>query len=386
MGVRESTLENLVANFDVFFNAYQGRRVFVTGHTGFKGSWLSEWLLLLGAEIHGYALDPEPGAVLFDQLELSRRLSSDTRADLADRGRLAKLVAEVKPDFVFHLGAQPLVRLSYRQPVDTFATNLMGTVHILEAVRLAASPSVTICVTTDKCYENDERVSGYSEDDPMGGHDPYSASKGCAELVVSSYRRSYFSGGGQIKVASARAGNVVGGGDWAEDRVIPDCIRALSKGVPVSIRNPGTTRPWQHVLEPLSGYLHLAARLATNPAPTGISNTDQSLCSAFNFGPLPGSKRTVRNVLEEVFLHWPGSWVMPGVADTVHEASRLSLCTDKATGLLGWVPVWSFEETIRRTVAAYRRLVAGELAASVLHSQISDYTNDAAKRKLPWCV
>ncbi len=370
----------------MFFNAYQGRRVLVTGHTGFKGSWLSEWLLLLGAEIHGYALDPEPGAVLFDQLELSRRFSSDTRADLADRGRLIKLVAEVKPDFVFHLGAQPLVRLSYRQPVETFATNVMGTVHILEAVRVAANPCVTICVTTDKCYENDERDSGYSEDDPMGGHDPYSASKGCAELAVSSYRRSYFSGRGKIKVASARAGNVVGGGDWAEDRVIPDCIRALSKGVPVSIRNPDATRPWQHVLEPLSGYLHLAARHATDPDSTVISDTDQSLCSAFNFGPLPGSSRTVRNVLEEVFTHWPGSWVIPGAADAVHEASRLSLCTDKAKGLLSWMPVWAFEETIERTVAGYRRLIAGERAAAVLQSQIGDYTHDAVKRKIPWCA
>jgi len=369
----------------MFLNAYQGKRVLVTGHTGFKGTWMCEWLSLLGAEMHGYALDPAPHAVLFDQVKLQQRMCSDTRADLADGVRLARIIADLEPDFIFHLAAQPLVRHSYRHPVDTFVTNVIGTIHVLEAVRAAKLRCVTICVTTDKCYENDGRVRGYEESDPMGGHDPYSASKGCAELAIASYRRSFFSNGMGAKLASARAGNVLGGGDWSEDRVIPDCIRALSRGGTVQIRNPQAIRPWQHVLEPLSGYLHLAARLATERDRAANEIQDEGLCSAFNFGPARSSCRSVAQVVEEVFRHWPGKLVVGRPAEDFHEAAKLELCTAKAARQLSWAPVWSFEKTIENTVTAYRYMLEGGRVDSILRSQIENYVAVARDLRMPWC-
>ena len=246
--------------------AYEGKRVLVTGHTGFKGSWLCEWLLSLGAEIAGYALDPQPHEILYDQLGLGSRIAIDQRGDLADRAALAALVADFSPQIVLHLAAQPLVRLSYEIPVETFATNVLGTAHLLEAIRLSGNPCAVVCVTTDKCYENREWLHAYREEDPMGGHDPYSASKGAAELVIASYRSSFFQSSivdpqSSIRLASARAGNVIGGGDWAQDRIVPDCLRSIRKGESILVRNKIATRPWQHVLEPLSGYLWLAACL-----------------------------------------------------------------------------------------------------------------------------
>jgi CDP-glucose 4,6-dehydratase len=264
-------LENLEITIRMSFGSiYKGKRVLITGHTGFKGAWLAEWLVALGAEVTGFALPPPSTPSLFDQLGLKTRLRH-LEGDVRDLPAVRAALAASQPDFVFHLAAQPLVRLSYSQPVETYATNIMGTVNVLEAVRLAGLPCVVVAITTDKCYENKEWVHSYREEDPMGGYDPYSSSKGAAELVIASYRRSYFSApNSPVKLASARAGNVIGGGDWALDRIVPDCIRALASGTPIPVRNKIATRPWQHVLEPLSGYLWLGACLHNSqlPAPS----------------------------------------------------------------------------------------------------------------------
>ncbi|MBK1882473.1 CDP-glucose 4,6-dehydratase [Luteolibacter pohnpeiensis] len=361
-------------------SAYRGKRVFVTGHTGFKGSWLCEWLLSLGAEVVGYALDPQPHEILFDQLKLSERLVADHRGDLCDRERLVKIISDFQPEIVLHLAAQPLVRLSYDIPVETFATNVMGTAHVLDAVRLAGISCRIVAVTTDKCYENREWLHAYREEDPMGGHDPYSASKGAAEIVIASYRSSFFPGNGAVKLASARAGNVIGGGDWALDRIIPDCIRALRKNEAIPVRNKIATRPWQHVLEPLSGYLWLAASLAT-PAEPG-----RELTSAFNFGPNLTSNRTVSELVEELLRHVDGGWIDASDPNARHEASKLNLATDKAFHLLQWQPVWNFEQTIAQTADWYQAEANGADPAEFTRKQISEYQSAAAKKALVWAL
>lgn len=361
-----------------FADYYRGKRVFLTGHTGFKGSWLTQWLLQLGAEVHGYALDPQPHEILFDQLGLSQRIASDTRADLADRPALAGALELAKPDVVFHLAAQPLVRLSYQIPVETFATNVMGTAHVLDAIRVADRPCSVVCITTDKCYENREWLHAYREEDAMGGYDPYSASKGAAELVISSYRRSFFPADGPIRLASARAGNVIGGGDWAKDRIVPDCIRALRAGEPIPVRNKIATRPWQHVLEPLSGYLLLGQKLATD--------SDPALASAFNFGPALTSNRTVAELVQELLRHIPGAWKDESDPHALHEASKLNLATDKAFHLLGWQPVWDFEETIATTAAWYQAESASQDAVDITQTQILHYNQSASERTIAWSI
>jgi CDP-glucose 4,6-dehydratase len=348
--------------------AFVKRRVLVTGHTGFKGAWLCEWLLGLGAEVHGMALDPQPDAVLFGQLGLAKRLSSDIRADVADRDTLTRIVAETRAEFVFHLAAQSLVRASYRDPVGTFATNVMGTAHLLEAVRLAETPCTVVCVTTDKCYENREWPHAYREDDAIGGHDPYSASKGAAELLIASYRRSFFPPEGLVRLASARAGNVIGGGDWAAERIVPDCIRAVRAGKPVMVRNRQSTRPWQHVLEPLSGYLLLAAALATCAPPRR-----HDLCSAFNFGPSVDSNRTVAELVAELLETTGGQWVDANQPNAPHEASQLHLATVKAYHLLGWKPQWSFADAVRHTADWYVAEALGQDVAELTRAQIATY-------------
>jgi CDP-glucose 4,6-dehydratase len=360
-------------------DAYRGKRVLVTGHTGFKGSWLCEWLLSLGALVTGYALDPQPHELLYSQLELQGRLDGDFRGDLADRPRLAAIVRDLQPDIILHLAAQPLVRLSYDIPVETFATNIMGTAHMLDAVRLAGNPCNVVAVTTDKCYENREWLHAYREEDAMGGHDPYSASKGAAEIVISSYRSSFFPSDGPVKLASARAGNVIGGGDWALDRIIPDCFRALRKKDSIPVRNKIATRPWQHVLEPLSGYLWLGASLSA-PKP------GQELTSAFNFGPNLTSNRTVAELVQELLKHTGGEWIDASDPHARHEASKLNLATDKAFHLLQWQPVWPFEETISRTAEWYLGEAAGADPASLTRSQIAAYQSDAAAKTIPWAI
>jgi CDP-glucose 4,6-dehydratase len=391
-------MENLAvtSSGSPFGSAYRGKRVLVTGHTGFKGAWLSEWLLALGARVTGLALCPPTTPALFDQLDLTNRLT-DLRCDVRDLAAVEAIVDRVRPDFVFHLAAQPLVRLSYAQPAETYATNVMGTVNVLEAIRRAKFPCIVIAITTDKCYENREWLNSYREMDPLGGHDPYSSSKGAAELVIEAYRRSYFSASDSlVRLASARAGNVIGGGDWAVDRIVPDCIRALSRGEAIPVRNQTAMRPWQHVLEPLSGYLWLAACLADASAQERVSLRSaelwnpqaeriKALCSAFNFGPALASNRCVLNVVEEILRHWPGRWEDRSDPKAVHEAKLLSLATDKAHHLLGWSPVWNFEQTIARTTLWYRQAVAAsDVIPELTRQQIDAYTADAGAIGLRW--
>ena len=365
----------------MFRDFYSGKRVFLTGHTGFKGSWLAEWLLSLGAEVHGYALAPQPHERLFAQLGLAGRLAGDTRADLSDRPALAKALAVARPEVVLHLAAQPLVRLSYDIPVETFAANVMGTAHLLDAVRLAEQPCTVVCITTDKSYENREWLHAYREEDPMGGHDPYSASKGAAELVIASYRQSFFSPASGIRLASARAGNVIGGGDWALDRIVPDCIRALRKGEEIPVRNKIATRPWQHVLEPLGGYLHLAASLATE-IPTHRSTA--ALPSALNFGPNLASNRTAAELVPALPKHTRGTWTDASDPAARHEASKLNLATDKAFHLLEWQPVWDFAQTLRATAEWYLGEERGESPLDLTRAQIAAYHQAAADNAIAW--
>ncbi len=388
MGHRPGSLEGVGVVTMSFGGAYGGKRVLLTGHTGFKGAWLAEWLSALGAEVTGFALLPPTEPALFDQLGLGARLRH-VIGDVRDLSLVRRVVEETKPDFVFHLAAQPLVRLSYDQPVETYATNVMGTVHVLEAVRLAARACTVVAVTTDKCYENKEWVHSYREEDPMGGHDPYSSSKGAAELVIAAYRRSYFSAADSpVKLASARAGNVIGGGDWALDRIVPDSIRALQRGEPVPVRNKIATRPWQHVLEPLSGYLWLGAclarpELAQLNAPR--SALGSQLCSPFNFGPALSSNRTVAELVQEVIKHWPGRWEDKSDPKAVHEAKLLNLATDKAQHFLGWSPVWSFAETIAQTVGWYRQAAAAPAGIHALTiTQIQTYATAARAKHVAW--
>ena len=336
--------------------AYSGKRVLVTGHTGFKGAWLCEWLLGLGANVHGLSL-PAPKPSLFFALELQRRMKHAIQ-DIRNAHELEHAILDWQPEIIFHLAAQALVRVSYREPAQTFATNVLGTANLLEAVRMTNLPCAIVVVTTDKCYENDSAAHGgkarsFKETDPLGGHDPYSASKAAAEIVVASYRDSFFAHGTEVALASARAGNVVGGGDWAEDRIVPDCIRALSADQPIPVRNPGFTRPWQHVLEPLGGYLLLGASLEA--ARQKKSSEDIArFAQAFNFGPGPDANRTVLELVEEVLHYWPGSWHQVHQEKHLPEAPLLSLAIDKARDSLGWHPRWNFAETIHQTVFWYR--------------------------------
>lgn len=342
------------------FETFRGKRVLVTGHTGFKGSWLSLWLKSLGAEVFGYSLPPPTSPSNYVLSEVPRSMTGETLADVRDRKRMASVVASIAPEVVFHLAAQPLVRDSYAIPYDTFDINVMGTASLLDAVRDLGRPCAVICITTDKCYENREQVWGYRECDPMGGHDPYSASKGAAELLISSYRRSFFhpdtleSHG--VQLASARAGNVIGGGDWAKDRIVTDVVAALEKGLPVPVRNPYAIRPWQHVLEPLSGYLSLGESMLTHPNP--------KWCSGWNFGPVSGTEATVGELAETFARVWgSGSWEDKSDPTHPHEASILRLCIDKAGWQLGWRPRWTFDQTVERTAQWYRQVLHGETDA-----------------------
>lgn len=357
---------------------YQNRKVLVTGHTGFKGSWLCEWLLALGAEVHGFALEPPTRPSLFKQLKLAKRIASHTIGDVRDLPAIIRTMRRVKPDFVFHLAAQPLVRLSYEKPVDTFEVNVMGTVNVLEAARWVYGRTQSgyrdsghrlslVCITTDKCYENKETTRPYREDDPMGGFDPYSCSKGCDELLISSYRRSFFgTPDSPVWVASARAGNVIGGGDWAKDRIVPDCMRALARGEPIPVRNKVSTRPWQHVLEPLSGYLTLGAALDSR-----VRFSDYA--GGFNFGPNPKDNRTVKELVEEILKWRTGDWVDRSDPAAVHEAGLLNLDIRKARRILGWKPRWGFEDTVRQTVDWYSSVENGADPIEITQRQIGEY-------------
>ena len=356
-----------------WFSSYRGKRVLVTGHTGFKGAWLCEWLLALGADVHGFALPPPTHPSLFSQLKLAKRIKSHVIADIRDLDAVVGVMRNVKPDFVFHLAAQPLVRLSYAKPVETFDTNVMGTVHVLEAARrvfctvTGKRTCSVVCVTTDKCYENKETSRPYKEDDPMGGYDPYSCSKGCDELLISSYRRSFFGTlDSPVWVASARAGNVIGGGDWAKDRIVPDCMRALAKGEPIPVRNKTSTRPWQHVLEPLGGYLTLGVALASR-------TRFEDYASGFNFGPDPRSNRSVKDLVCEILKWRKGSWEDRSDTHAVHEAELLNLDISKARRVLGWRPKWDFMETVRETALWYGVVADGMDPLMATQEQIREY-------------
>lgn len=337
---------------DVFDNFYRGKKVLVTGHTGFKGSWLSIWLHELGAEVIGVGLEPYTPKDNFVLSGIGGKIKADLRADIRGPETIKRIFAEYQPDMVFHLAAQPLVRLSYAIPVDTYQTNVMGTINIMEAIRATNSVRVGIMITTDKCYENKEQLTGYKEDDPFGGYDPYSSSKGACEIAIQSWRRSFFNPdkygiSHHISLASVRAGNVIGGGDWAKDRIIPDCIRALEAGKPIEIRSPKAVRPWEHVLEPLSGYLLLAKRMWESPT---------EYCEGWNFGPEQDSVLTVWEVASAIIKNF-GRGELKDVsdADALHEANLLMLNIDKAKNRLGWRPRFNAKQCAELTSDWYKR-------------------------------
>jgi len=340
---------------------WRGRRVLVTGHTGFKGSWLTLWLTTLGARVAGYSLEPDTQPSLFLQLALADAIDHRI-GDIRDARGVAEQVAEVRPDVVFHMAAQPLVRRSYAEPALTWQTNVMGTVHLLEAVRPIDHPCAVVIVTTDKVYENREWEHAYREPDRLGGHDPYSSSKAACELATDSWRKSFFADRSPVRIASARAGNVIGGGDWAEDRIVPDLARAIAAGAPVTVRNPDSVRPWQHVLDPLSGYTALAERL--------FATADPALQSAFNFGPDAADARTVRDLVDEAFATWPGTADHAGRQPAVHEARLLTLATAKARAILGWTPTWGFRQAVGETIAWYRDVHGGGSPRSLAVDQL----------------
>ena len=330
---------------------FAGKSVFATGHTGFKGAWLALWLARLGARVTGYALPPPTQPSTFVAAGVADILAQHHEADIRDGARLEQAMRAAAPDIVYHLAAQPLVRASYGQPRETFDVNVIGTASVLDAVRALGRPCVVVVITSDKCYENREQVFGYRESDPLGGFDPYSASKGAAEIVVASYRQSFFpverEASHGVRLASVRSGNVIGGGDWAHDRIVADIARNLSTGQPVPVRNPRAIRPWQHVLEPLSVYLLLAARM--------LGKDGAHLAGAWNFGPSSTEVVTVGELVELFVASWgKGSWKDVSTPDQVHEAHLLRLSIDKAVSLLGWQPRWPVRETVRRTALWYR--------------------------------
>lgn len=345
---------------------WRGKSVFLTGHSGFKGSWLSLWLESMGAKVTGYALAPNTNPNLFEIFAISSLIEKSHIADIRDLTSLQKAMSEAKPDVVIHMAAQPLVRYSYANPVDTYSTNVMGTVHVLECARTIDSVRASLVVTTDKCYENKEWVWGYREHERMGGYDPYSNSKGCAELVTAAFRKSYFSNPNSVNsVASARAGNVIGGGDWSEDRLIPDAIKAFEKKKPLMIRNPLATRPWQHVLEPLSGYLILAQALYEK----GLI-----FASGWNFGPRDEDNRSVQEVVDLMISNWgeSASWEKLGL-EQPHEANLLKLDCTKARMQLGWIPKWNLEIAVQKIIQWQRAFQANQNMQEFSIAQINDY-------------
>jgi CDP-glucose 4,6-dehydratase len=363
----------------MFSNFYHGKRVLVTGHTGFKGGWLALWLKKLGASVSGISLPPPTQPNLHEIIKASK-LHSEVDCDIRNLDQLSAAIQTVQPDIVFHLAAQPIVRRSYTEPLETFHVNAVGTANLLECLRRAESPASLIIVTSDKCYENREWEFAYRENDALGGHDIYSMSKGATELVAQAWNRSFFVPNPKLgAVATVRAGNVIGGGDYAEDRIVPDCIRALIHKQPIMVRNPSAVRPWQHVLECLSGYLWLGASLAK-------SSKTSPLASAFNFGPEPSARQPVRRLVEEILSVWPGEWIDGSRPGHVHEAKLLSLSIEKAGALLGWYPVWDFGEAIRQTLVWYQQRHAeqNENMLELTTRQIDQYVAAARGKKLAW--
>ena len=341
------------------FGLYKGKRILITGHTGFKGSWLSLWLSRLGAEVYGYSLPPDTIPNNYSLSSVSDTLSGETIGDISDINKVNTVIKEAEPDFVFHLAAQPLVRFSYDHPIQTFQTNVIGSLILLDAVRSLGQPCIMVMATSDKCYENTGQIWGYRESDPLGGHDPYSASKAAAEIAISSFQRSFFPVDRieqhGVQIATVRAGNVIGGGDWAADRIIPDAVRALSAQECLQVRSPHAIRPWQHVLEPLSGYLTLGARM--------YKTRDPELSSPWNFGPHSYDECTVSDLMDLFCREWGdmSSWIHCKQTDAHHEAPVLRLAIDKAVQKLPWRPVWSIHEAVQRTAAWYRDYYLGKV-------------------------
>lgn len=339
------------------------KRVLITGHTGFKGAWLTQILLDLGADLCGFSLEPNTRPSLFWQLGLEAKVDHHI-ANIQDYERLKMAVNNFQPDVVFHLAAQPLVRLSYDEPRDTWATNVQGTVNLLEAVRSMDKQCSIVAITTDKVYRNLENGRAYNEEDRLGGYDPYSASKAACELAISSYRDSFFGSEDQVNLASARAGNVIGGGDWSLDRIVPDIVRALIKNEPVRVRNPNAVRPWQHVLDPLFGYIRLAESVGTST----------HYQSAYNFGPDIHDICSVGTLVENALKTWPGEWFVESDTQGKHEANLLSLDISKADQDLGWKPIWNFETSINKTIEWYRLVEEGNNPIEVTSAQITEFT------------
>lgn len=329
----------------MFNNVYKGKRIFLTGHTGFKGSWLALWLKELGADVCGYSLKPNTEPSMFNELKIGDKITKSVIGDILDEEKLLETMNCFQPDIVFHLAAQPLVRLSYAEPVMTYKTNVIGSLNVLEAARHCSSIKAFVNVTTDKCYENREINRGYTEDEPMGGYDMYSSSKGCVEIMSSSFRRSFLQEDGTYAMATARAGNVIGGGDWALDRLIPDCVRSINQGIDIEIRNPIAVRPWQHVLEPLSGYLLLGQRLFEE---------GKKYADGFNFGPNEDSVLTVAEVSQMTCDFYGKGNVVVGEKSPLHEAGLLILNIEKAKRILGWTPTLTAKQAIQNTVEWYR--------------------------------
>ncbi len=352
----------------MFNNIYENKKVFLTGHTGFKGSWLALWLNQLGAKVCGYSLAPNTVPSMFNVLGIENKIEKSVIGDILDNITLEKAMSEFEPDIVFHLAAQPLVRLSYSEPVLTYKTNVIGTLNVLEVARKCKSVKVFVNVTTDKCYENKEINRGYKEDEPMGGHDMYSSSKGCVEIMSSSYRRSFLQNDDTYAMATARAGNVIGGGDWALDRLIPDCIRAINNNEKIEIRNPIAVRPWQHVLEPLSGYLLLGEKLLED---------GKIYAEGFNFGPNEDSVLKVADVAQKVIEFYGKGEVVIHKKDNLHEAGLLMLNIEKAKKVLNWSPVYTPNQAIEKTVEWYKHFYANDTDMYYFTlNQISEYTKN----------
>jgi len=357
---------------------FNGSKVLVTGHTGFKGSWLSLWLAQLGADVHGVSLSIPTSPSNFETSSLSEYIN-DHRLDICDGSSFNSLVKDIKPDFFFHLAAQPLVRLSYAEPALTWQTNAIGTVNALNSLRDLENPCVAVFITSDKCYDNVEWAWGYRETDALGGPDPYSASKGAAELAIKSFVQSYFKRDGVIRVGVGRAGNVIGGGDWAADRIVPDCMRAWGKSEVLQLRNPHATRPWQHVLEPLSGYLTLASSLCGGSQLHG---------EAFNFGPLAQQNYSVADLISKMAESWNKvRWVDSSEGKSgPHESGLLKLNCDKALHYLNWHAVWDFEETVKETVGWYKNFYQNPSLSTHQFTlqQILSYSASAKKQGMKW--
>lgn len=361
----------------LFGDIYKGRRVLITGHTGFKGSWLALWLCGMGAEVVGYSLAPDTEPNHFDLLDIN---CDSIIGDIRDRDKFKSVILKYQPEIIFHLAAQPLVRRGYREPVNTFETNVMGTINLLDSCRQPTSVRAVLVVTSDKCYENQQLNRGYHENDPLGGYDPYSASKGCAEIVTSSYRRSFFPTDQfgkrhNVLIASARAGNVIGGGDWSEDRLIPDIVKAVNKNEKVIIRNPVSTRPWQHVLESLTGYLILGQKILTG---------DVDCATAWNFGPYMDGELSVENMIKKMQQVWDKIDYRVSESNEMHEAKLLQLDSTNARTILGWNQVWGADETVEKTCKWYKRFYQKQEVNTA--QQILEYVETARVKKLDWAL